>query len=115
VGHASASGSHPQLRALNKVVWARDGLSVLCGDSMGTLHLLKLHSQAVTPTPADEGRFELAIVSHQVDYSHHVPADESKYSSSSETTTPTKAGAGSMFIETHSVKSVDSDLNLLVE
>lgn len=114
MSHANPSSSHSQLRALNKVVWARDGLSVLCGDSMGTLHLLKLHSQAVTPTPADEGRFELAIVSHQLDYSHHVPADESKYSSS-ETTTPTKAGAGSMFSETHNVNSVDSDLNLLVE
>lgn len=78
---ASAAQHHHPLRALNKVVWARDGQSVLCGDSQGTLHLLRLHSAAVLPTPVDEGRFELAIVSHQMDYNAHVGSGESKFAS----------------------------------
>lgn len=106
---ATSAAAHV-LRALNKVVWARDGQSVLCGDSHGTLHLLKLHPQAVTPTPADEGRFEMAIINHQVDSQHSV--GESKFASSE--TTPTKAGGGgSVFGD--STKSLDVGLDLNLE
>ena len=105
---SSAHAPHAALHALNKVVWARDGQSVLCGDSQGTLHLLKLHAPAVTPTPADEGRFEMAIVSHQVD-SHHA-VGESKAVHSSDVT-PTKVHPGRM-VEN---KSVESEMDLLLE
>jgi WD40 repeat protein len=62
---AGAGAAGLQLRALNKVVWAKDGQSLLCGDSRGTLHMVKLHAAAVAVSPSDEGRFESAVTSRR--------------------------------------------------
>eukprot|EP00600_Ochromonadales_sp_CCMP1393_P014041 CAMPEP_0175014450 /NCGR_PEP_ID=MMETSP0005-20121125/10544_1 /TAXON_ID=420556 /ORGANISM="Ochromonas sp., Strain CCMP1393" /LENGTH=222 /DNA_ID=CAMNT_0016271145 /DNA_START=17 /DNA_END=686 /DNA_ORIENTATION=+ len=61
-GGRGGSTTTSSSRALNKVVWSNDGLSLLVGDSQGTLHYLRLNPAAVLP-PGDESRFELAILS----------------------------------------------------
>jgi dynein intermediate chain len=104
-GSTAAGGA----RALNKVVWARDGLSVLCGDSQGTLHMLKLYPAAVQPSPQDESRFELAIVSRAMENSAHV-AEESKLTSLE--TTPKKRSDGDV---EGGMKGADSDLSFALE
>ena len=53
--------------ALNKVAWAQDGQAVLVGDSYGKLHWMKLQpAHAQQATAADETRFEMAMVAHQL-------------------------------------------------
>jgi dynein intermediate chain len=108
-GAEASAAAGAGARALNKVVWARDGLSVLCGDSQGTLHMLKLYPAAVLPSPQDEGRFELAIVSRAMEHSAHV-AEESKMTSLE--TTPKKRSDGE---SEGGMKASDSDLSFALE
>jgi hypothetical protein len=76
---AGVGGAAGAARALNKVVWARDGQAVLCGDSLGTLHMLRLHPSAAQSSPQEESRFESAIVSRAADQAH--VAEESNLAS----------------------------------
>lgn len=107
---ASSTGAHAPLRALNKVVWARDGQSVLCGDSQGTLHLLKLHPAAVLPTPVDEGRFEMAIVAHQMDHHSQLSSGESKFTSK-EVTPKKRSEHGAETALEEAARSHEAELN----
>lgn len=112
---SAAQAQNTSLRALNKVVWARDGLSVLCGDSQGTLHLLRLHPTAVLPAPVDEGRFEMAIVNHQMDQQHNNNGGGS--SGESKEVTPKKrlVNADLMMEEATRAHEADLQFNLSLE
>lgn len=110
-GGAAGAGIGAAARALNKVVWARDGQSVLCGDSLGTLHLLKLHPSAVTTSPQEESRFESAIVSRAADQSH--VAEESKFAGTGEGAelTPKRTSGAARA----GVKAEDAELDFTLE
>ena len=113
-------------RALTKVVWARDGLTVICGDSHGALHMLRLHPAAAQPTAQDESRLEMAIVSRTLDHNQTTTAgggvSEETYRqgisgdlSGSMTTTPKKSSEVVSSTAGGSLKNSDSELSLTLE
>lgn len=44
--------------ALNKMVWSKDGMFIIIGDSTGTVHFVTVQPAFATLQAADEGRFE---------------------------------------------------------
>lgn len=48
--------------ALNKAMWAQDGLSLYVGDSAGVTHRIKLQQSFAIPSPAEESKLEMVLL-----------------------------------------------------
>lgn len=59
----SASASKKEVIALNKILFSRDGQSLIVGDSSGAMYKLKIHMSHVTPTSSDESKLAMVLYS----------------------------------------------------
>ncbi len=57
----SSSSSATGTIALNKLVWSKDGMFIIIGDSSGVVHLVSVHAAFATSNPADESRLEALV------------------------------------------------------
>jgi WD40 repeat protein len=55
--------------ALNKAVWAKDGLSILAGDSVGRVHFVAVNKSQVESSTEEDKRFEALLAQKEKEMS----------------------------------------------
>ncbi len=63
---SSSSNIDGGLNALNRLVWANDGLSLYVGDTRGNVRQIDVKESAAKPRPGDEGRTQIHLMTRKV-------------------------------------------------